>query len=128
MMKTCQSINFNAKTIRQKLLRNAYPYDLNEKTKSIGNIRKLFPLLPYYMENVLLKREQIKNQLHILYLSIYTNFLINLAVMNVAIAWNIKKKKKKELRTSGNLKQNIISQCSDFDREWYDLVIDSVFN
>ena len=80
------------------------------------------------MENVLLKREQIKNQLHILYLSIYTNFLINLAVMNVAIAWNIKKKKKKELRTSGNLKQNIISQCSDFDREWYDLVIDSVFN
>ena len=54
------------------------------------------------MENVLLKQEQIKNQLHILYLSIYTNFLTNLAVMNVAIAWNIKKKKK-ELRTSGNL-------------------------
>ena len=46
------------------------------------------------MENVLLKQEQIKNQLHILYLSIYTNFLINLAAMNVAIAWNIKKKKK----------------------------------
>ena len=46
------------------------------------------------MENVLLKQEQIKNQLHILYLSIYTNFLTNLAVMNVAIAWNIKKKKR----------------------------------
>ena len=33
----------------------------------------------------------------------------------------------KELRTLGNLAQNEISQCSDFKRRWYELVIDSVF-
>ena len=36
--------------------------------------------------------------------------------------------KKKKLRTLRNLSQNQISCCRDFDRKWYDIIIDSVFS
>lgn len=59
------------------------------------------------------------------YLSIYTNVLLSLVVIHVTNLFETFKKK--GLGTSENLAQSEISQCSEYDGRWYDLIIDSVF-
>ena len=74
-------------------LHNICPYCLNEKTKSMHKdlpLARLFAVLPQYMKNFSLKQEPMKNKYilfnHKLCLVIYTNFPINLAVMNVTVS------------------------------------------